>query len=57
MNTYRLTTRSVVISEALIKAENEEQARSIYDDGFCEEVIVDYIEDDIQSIESVEEGL
>ncbi len=53
-NTYRVTTRSMIITEYIVHAENEEDAKDQLLDGAWElEEIVDYANEEVLKVEDI----
>jgi hypothetical protein len=52
MRHYRITTRSVVLSEYVVRAENEENARDeLMDGSWLKEEILDYEKEQVLKVE------
>lgn len=53
-NTYRVTTRSMILTEYIVNAENEEDAKDQLLDGAWEkEEIVDYAHEEVLKVEDL----
>jgi hypothetical protein len=54
MRHYRITTRSVVLSEYVVRAENEENARDeLMDGSWLKEEILDYEKEQVLKVEDM----